>query len=641
MARNGLIEDARAIRTLPAARRGPTLINFVKAQNGADQKAIVFDLLERREIPRTLDAGSVQILASAAGVAPSVVEEGFELTVDGVARALQAVTPPSSKTLDPIAKVAAGKTRTEFDTRLAAYPKPRLAQRGITGTVEKVTGRLNARDLDDARRLVLAQPSVYELLFLTALDDGQIPNDDAAGITDYILTHIDLPGEALLHFLRGVVDAVLVEQRITLDDSERNDVAALAITRGLDLRRDRLTAAVLALIDVRRRQGNTPRFVDYYLSTQEISPEAVDESIRQAMIEYLLPLDVQMTFEGVVAGRHDEWMSAAYINAREQRTASDDPIDIARSGRKVASTSDFSIRRVSERETTLVRPRAILAAGALFSIYVEGELMRLFDIADALSLEWHRGSLDVSEGDVAALLNRMEHLRDDRPGDEERGMLYRRLFNYGEAEMLSGTLVNERFGEHFDRLMYEVTRFVDLQDRAFSDPRQISRAGISSAIVALQQNLGQFVTGSAFTKIEELLSYLNEAQDLITSAPIVARYGGIEQSVTSAIKNMGLQFLEASLPVDRLFELAEHGNDVFSFVAEFQRGNIREEPFQEFLDAAQQTIMARAAIDDGAWQPPSHDYRRHRPHRRHDDDEGSAGRNGRTPVPAVIDDWDR
>lgn len=189
--------------------------------------------------------------------------------------------------------------------------------------------------------------------------------------------------------------------------------------------------------------------------------------------------------------------------------------------------------------------------------------------------------------------------------------------------------------------MFEVTRFVDLQDRAFNDPRQISRAAISSAIVTLQQNLSQFVTGSAFTKIEELLSYLNEAQDLITSPPIVARYGGVEQSVTSAIKNMGLQFFDVSLPVEDLFELAERGNDVFRFVAEFQRGNFRDEPFQEFLDAAQQTIMARAAIDDGAWQPPSHDYRRRRRHPRFEGDGESASRNGHATSPAVIDEWDR
>jgi hypothetical protein len=190
-----------------------------------------------------------------------------------------------------------------------------------------------------------------------------------------------------------------------------------------------------------------------------------------------------------------------------------------------------------------------------------------------------------------------------------------------------------------------VTRFVDLQDRAFNDPRQISRASVVSAIVSLQQNLTQFVTGSAFTKIEELLSHLNECQDLLTGAPIVARYGGVEQSVTSTIKNMGLYFLDVSLPVEDLFELAERGNDVFNFVADFTRGNLREEPFQDFLEAAQQTIIARAAIDEGAWYPPDRDYRRGRRSRASD----GPSRNGRrtsngavaAPTTDVIDDWDR
>jgi hypothetical protein len=639
---NGILDDVRALRKLPDDVRSTTLINIVTRLAEDQQKLVIFDLIERREIPRTLPTADRQLLADAAGVSTAVIEDGLDVTADLVVSRLLKVRPPAGP-LDAIAIKAAAETRKAFEEQLATYPNPRLAQRGITGTVEKVTGRLNSLELDDARRLVLAQPSVYEFLFLDALDAGAIPDDDDAGILDHILNHLD--DGALLHLLLGVVKAVLAAELIQLPDLDQEDIARLAVTGGLKLRAGQLTPDVKRLVDIRRRQGIVPRLVDLYLAKQEIAAEAVDEALRQIMIAYLVDLRLSMTTPQVVAGEFDEYFAVAYDEARRRRAQSDDPIDIARSGRRPVTPPSFTIPRIGEVETTIIRPQAIRAAGALFSIFVEGELMRMFDITDAVSLDWHRGGLDISEGEIAALLNRIEHLRDDRLDESERGMLYRRLFNYGQAEILSGTLVNERFGEYFDRLMFEVTRLVDLQDRAFNDSRQISRAGVISAIVSLQQNLSQFVTGSAFTKIEELLSHLNECHDLLTSAPILARYGGIEQSVSSSIKNMGLYFLDVSLPVEDLFELAERGNDVFGFIADFSRGSLREEPFQDFLVDAQQTIIARAAIDEGAWYPADRDYRRGRRWRAGEGPSGNGHRagNGAVPAPAtdVIDDWDR
>ena len=112
---------------------------------------------------------------------------------------------------------------------------------------------------------------------------------------------------------------------------------------------------------------------------------------------------------------------------------------------------------------------------------------------------------------------------------------------------------------------------------------------------------------------------------------------------------MGLYFLDVSLPVEDLFELAERGNDVFTFIAEFNRGSLREEPFQNFLDAAQQTIIARAAVDEQAWTPRDRDVRRGRRPRavdryaRNGSGHGYGDRDAEATAPAgtVIDDWDR
>jgi hypothetical protein len=633
---NPILEEASAARKLPLALRAPTLLGLVADLPQPDQrKTVVLHLLERRHIPATLAQADVDALAQAAGVSAAIIQEGFDLAAEAAISPLLKIHPPGGP-LDPVATIAAGKTRDHFAQKVAAV-NPRLSQRGITGTVEKVTGRLNALNLDDPRRLVLAQPPVYELLFLRALDEGKVAVDDAAGIVDHIVGHVD--EEALVHLMRGIVDAVLDARQMTLDTLERDDLARLAITRGVNLRAGRLAEAVLALVETLRRQGKMPRFVDHYLALQEISPDQVDEPLRQAMIDHLVFLKPNMTFERVVAGDFDEYFAVAYDEARQQRSASDDPIDLVHGGRRPSATASFALRRVSERANRVVKPDAIHAAGALFQIHVEDQLLRLFDIADALTLVWQRGGLDVSEGEAADLLTALELKRDRRLSEADRKHHYRRIFNLGDQQLLSGAHHNERFGEHFDRLMYEVARFIDLQDRASGDPRQISRASIFSAITSLQHNLSQYVVGGVRRDILKLIPHREEAFQLIESAPIISRYGGVEQSTSSTLKNLAMELLQVSLPVDDLLELAERGNEVFQFVAGFSRGNVREEPFQEFLEAAQQMIIAKAVVDDGGWQPDPHHRRRRR---RRDDDEEDHSRNGHEPVPAgAIDEWDR
>ncbi|MEU6765556.1 hypothetical protein ABZ916_23915 [Streptomyces sp. NPDC046853] len=648
---DGIFGDVRSLRMLPDRDQVDPLIDLVTAiPDRALARRVVLDVVQRRAVPRGISAAQIRQLADAAGLPAEVVTEGIEQQERGNGTALLRIRPP--RDLDPVALGAARLTRTEYEGRLSKRPGRRLSQRGISGTVERVTERFNSVALDDARLLTLAQPAVYETLFLDALDDGRVDDSDVAGIFDHISNHVD--DEALPHLLTGVVSAVLAAEGIALDPAERDDVVRLAVARGLPLGAGRVRPVVLHLVEMRRQQGEIPRFVAHYLDTpghQEIAEDAVDEETRQAMIDYLVDLRLMMTFPRVVNREFDEYFALAYDHARRVRVASDDPVDIARGGtRGTAPAWDFTVRRMSERGTPLVRPLAIRAAGALFYAFVQGELMRLFDLGDALVLEWHRGRLDVSEGDLARRLNRYEHLREVRLDDEERGMIYRRLLGFGQAEVLSGSLVNERFGEHFDTLMYEVTRLVDLQDRAYSDSRQISRSGVTAALVSLQHNLSQFLTGSAFVKTNEMNKQLEEAQELITDPIVMARYGGIEHNFQSTVKQLGQEFLGVSIPADDLVDLSEQGNDIFQFLADFAPGSVREQPFQDFLDASLRVIIARAAIGGDDWPREQQDeeWEGQDPYER--------GRNrgrGRRSSPArysggqperrddELDDWDR
>jgi hypothetical protein len=551
-------------------------------RNSRDGRDFLSELIDLRVIPEVITPQQIQRLGEITGLLEVVIRSGIKADAVQPISSLLKIRPPLNL-LDGVARTSATALEIEFAQRLAALtPDQRLSQLGNIGTVERVTQRFNKLNLDDARRLTLTQSSVYESLFLDAINTGKgnNPNDAEAALFDYILQHAISDDDALPKLLDKVIRDVVRRDRITVSEQEFPDLLSIAVADGLEKL---------------QRQGEIPKFVNQYLSRKEINEEAVTESIKQSMIDYLIDLKLNLNTSKVTNAEFDEYFALAYDFARRQAVASDDPIDIART-RGEGVPSNFTIRKIREKERAFVRPEAVKAGGALFTIFVEGELLRLFEIADHLILDWHRGGLDIPSGKAAAQLNRYEHMRRDRFTEEERAMVYRRVFNFGQAELLTDTLINERFGEHFDNVMYEVTRLLDLQDRAFSDPRQISRAALFSAIESFQFNFSEFVTGSAFLKTTEMSKHLEEALDLITSEDVVAHYGGVRRTITGAIKNMGQKFMGLSLPVDDLLTLAERGNDVFQFISDFNRGSVSENDFQTFLDAAKETIIARAAL---------------------------------------------
>lgn len=632
----------------------------VKEQNG---RAYLEEIIDRKAVPYTLTTDEFKrLLAAVPELSEQDIKDGMKKDGELPIISFLNIRPPSVA-LHPVAKDAADKLRIAFEAKLPKNPDDRLTKRGHVGTVEKVTQKFNSfRNISDGPLLALAQPSVYESLFLDAITKGNIPNTEVDALFQYISAHVVANNDALPKLLSTILEKISERERITILVGELDDLVSLAIAADLRLGEDTLVSDVRKLVEELLRQGKVPEFVEKYLERGEIQG-VVTPSMRRSMITYLQ--DLKLNFEAETTGgvlkantsEFDEYFALAYDFARRAAVASDDPIDIART-RGEGVPSNFTIRKIREKERAFVRPEAIKAGGALFTIFIEGELLMLFEIADHLILDWHRGGLDIPSGKAAAQLNRFEHMRGQRFSAEERAMIYRRIFNFGQAELLSDTLVNERFGEHFDNVMYEVTRLLDLQDRAFSDPRQISRAALFSAIESFQFNFSEFVTGSAFLKITEMGKHLEDALDLITSEDVVAHYGGTRRTVTGAIKNMGQKFLGASLPVDDLLTLAERGNDVFQFISDFNRGRVSENDFQNFLDAAKETIIARAALggeDMASLGQPSESNESGYPRNgRNGNNRNSSDRNGyrrkereeydRRPVGVRKDDndeWDR
>ena len=230
-----------------------------------------------------------------------------------------------------------------------------------------------------------------------------------------------------------------------------------------------LEPAVLKIIDQLNDQAQLPVFIDVYIEHSGIDKARFTDEVREAMVEYLLRRGAQIdSIEAAERGDYDELFALAYENAVSRKAGRDDPMDAARQpgGGLAGAGWDFSVELFEEVEQQGVASDNILAAGAIDYIFELGEHMGVFKLVDALVLNWACGSIDVVEGDVVSRMYRYWKLRDERMSAEERGMVYRRVLNKGDADVLDRMVVNEDFPNLWHNLMAEVADYIDKTERS-------------------------------------------------------------------------------------------------------------------------------------------------------------------------------
>lgn len=547
--------------------------------------------------------------------------------------------------LDEIAIKARQATREFYREELnKKLPAERVVKLIKSAVLAKVSKRLNARGLEDIERALLALPEVYEFLLIEAVNEGGVEKDDDLGLFDAVLRGVAVKPRRFL--LNEIAGRVLDAENIELDTEELSSLRDLIFERGADLRSGSLRANVLKLVDEGQRIGKLRDYIDLYAEYGEIDPDLFTPRIKREMARYLFARGVQIK-ERILfdSGKYDEYFALAYDYATSVVQGLDDPIDVARSKGSV-SDWDFTIRRISESNRPIFRADAIKAAGALYTIYMEGEQMHVFDIADALLTQWHRGDLDIPDGEAAALLNRFEHFLEDRPTEEERQMHYKRIFNIGETDTLSGTVVNEEFPRLWDNMMYEVARYIDKTERYYTEEKRISRTPLYQTIEDLQYNLSEFMTGSAPKKTHEMYVHLQEALDIIGSEDVLNHMGGRRKSMLTVIERVGRAALGVSIPTTSLVTLAERGNDIFHFIAGFAAENVGDDEFERFLDAAKACIVKQAGFEtakEGPYYEDEPAYNSYKNGNGRRSQNGSPARlaidpNGRTN--GSFDDWE-
>ena len=359
-----------------------------------------------------------------------------------------------------------------------------------------------------------------------------------------------------------------------------------------------LEAAVLKLINSINEQDQLPALLELYIQRAEIDLTRFTPDVKAAMIDYLLDRGILIdNVDKLKAGDYDEHFALAYDYAINVARGQDDPLDAARrkDGGRGVGQWNFEVDDFSEVEEQGIVKENILAAGALDYIFEFGERLGVFKLVDALVLNWAAGSIDVVEGPAAARLYRYWKLREERASNEERGMVYRRVLNKGNTDVLSRMVLNEPFPQLWHNLMAEVAEYIDKTERVdqgIGETSPVSRSRIYQATRELQYNLTEYCTGMAHVQAREFYAQLQECFDILKDEEILAYFGGNRRkSLWTVIERLSKEEFGASPNIAAHRSLAVDGNKIFVWIANFNESSVRQEDFVAFLQAAESYIL--------------------------------------------------
>ena len=462
-----------------------------------------------------------------------------------------------------------------------------ISQEGISAQIQKVTQRFNQRALDDdVARFLLANRAIYGQLLLKALKTEKIPPEDTIGIYNAVARNLIEPRRL---FVRKMLYQVTTSENIQITEARGKQLFQRALTQGISIRQGKVRTEILTMVQEVNRSGSVPELVANYLGRGEINPALDTPDLRRRMVQQLLQMGLQFPVGGVTGDKFDEYLALAFVQARRQKAA-DDPIDSART-KGTQTDWDFTVDTFESYEEQGIIPKNIKAAGALDYIFYIGEVLQVFNVADALVLHWARGSLDVPDGPAASALYRYHKLRDERASLEERFMLYRRIFNRGNAQLLSKMPANEEFPYLWGNLMTAVANYISKTETA-SENRLVSKEPIYQIIRQLQYNLTEFMTGMAHIQTAEMYAHLQEALEILQMEDVVDHFGGRRRkSVWRVIEEIAHRDFNQSLNVSAIRTVAVEGNRVFNYIASFEQHHDLEEEFQRFLSAAEAWIF--------------------------------------------------
>ncbi len=483
----------------------------------------------------------------------------------------------------------------------ASQGKEQIKSQGLTSRVSQVTAQLNATSLKGVTQLLLSNKTIYSAMLCRALKEGA--NDEQA-LQNAVLRYLEDVKKVLY---ARMIDLVRADNHIDIkqDTNKWQMLGELVLAQGIPIESGKVKPAVLGMFNTIHERGLLDYYLDEYIKRGEIEPSKFTPAIKTKMLDHLVKLNLKINDNLSVAQQtaYDEYFALAYSEAIGSGSATNDPIDqVYTTGFK--NSWDFTVDDLTKYDKQNVEPENILAAGALDYIYCVGEAMRVFDATDALVLRWASGLLDIPDGSTASALYRYYKRRDDRSSAEERAMLYKRVLNRGNGQLLTRMVANTGFTDLWNELMQAVMAYIRKSEhKVYWNSWQdngLSLTHIYRVTEDLQYNLTLHMTGMAHLQVTEDYHHLKEALDIISSHDIRNYYGGSNrQSVWNTIARIVQEEFHAGLNTEVIKTMATEGNKVFQWLANFNENTVTAAQFQTFAKAAEAWAIAQSSLSGG------------------------------------------
>ncbi|HKP20746.1 MAG TPA: hypothetical protein VJT68_04475, partial [Thermoleophilaceae bacterium] len=471
-----------------------------------------------------------------------------------------------------------------------------IAKHGLADEIADLTERLNRTGLSETARLLLAQKDVYGQLILDAIKREHVPRDDVGALFESITRNAE--DDALENFQGALVAEVFKRNHIDFrrKPEQYEDVLRRVRDEGISLYTGTAEQRILKIGREVAQVSDLPAMIREWAGDEAgVHGHRLEPRVVQAMVGSLQNLDVD--FAHLDKDQRYRYFTVAYARATATGGATADPIALTSTPGDF-SAWDFRVDTFEAAQEQGVVPENIRAAGALDYVYCLGDVLGVFKIADALVLRWAAGLVDIQDVDTSSQLYRYWQRREQRQAPEDRGALYKRVLNKGDAEVLSRMVVNEAFPGLWHSLMSSVADYIrDATDAA--QQGSVSRIPIYRATQSLQNNLSEYMTGMAPLQVTDMYMQLREAFDILGAPEIVAQLssGRHGRGVWAVIDRLGKEELGQSIDVGTIRTLAVEGNRVFQWIADFDRGTVTESQFEQARDAAEAWIIAASGLE--------------------------------------------
>jgi hypothetical protein len=422
---------------------------------------------------------------------------------------------------------------------------------------------------------------------------------DTTGLANFI---VDGLPKARNRFYAFLLDEVAERAGIEFQPNRKTDPKRLQVLQrlaaeGLDLTVG-VEDAVLRMYTEAGREGPWAQPLTAFLRARKITLTPLR---RRLVLQELDRLDLDPT-----SGQDFDQTIAAAV-ARVTAAGGTDPVQLtAPSGR--LSPWDFQVDLFDSVANQIILEANVRAAGALMWCYDIGERLGVYRLTDALVYRWWIGELDFGDSDLTAQLYRNYKLRDERPSQTERFLLYKRILNIGNAPVGHRVVVNEEFPQLWRTLMEEVAIFIDKSESSFRD-NQVNRQGVEQAVQEVAYNLTQSMAGMALTQVTEMYNQLTQTDlangdlgglDLMRHPEVIAQLSsGRRRDEWAVIERLAREEFGVVPNISATRTSAVEGFKVIDFIATFQPGRSEDTRFEQFIASAKAWILAHNVAGEG------------------------------------------